>query len=484
MSVSSVPPLPAEVWGTILGTLQKLSDLCSASLVSRSWQQLALPYLYHTVRLARPSHLALLAQKAATTNTSTPSFTEYLRDLTVHKDQDSLRDEEPISHADITSLTAILANASHLQRFAWELLFVEGVPAVIELLKSKCPELRSFKFVGRQDIDLFAQGVPITMRRRYTADLDGKGPNIWFFDLQNLEHYSLEIRPTVRRWDPNFEPFILPLRASPKLRSLELSFEDFWDDMAFLWNPNSVFSLLEDTTLPLLDNLSIQGSIHPDWYQSFLAPDSSALGGFFRRHSGLRTINLGWKEEFSYFASLAPEIVETLFPAVTHLDAPTFMCGPVVASKLASQLEYIGIWELSPPQIGPDLQGIAPTVKHMPKIRKMAIEGSRSGLVKMDAVKKILSCTPGLQEIQLTRRVDQPNEIVAALQLVPDLRVLKVDLTSWNGVTEKEEWDAWALSLAQTCTKLRKVTNDDRVIPRTWEFHRRSDDAIDMSCSF
>ncbi|KAG9088873.1 hypothetical protein FRC06_001808 [Ceratobasidium sp. 370] len=386
----AAPRLPDEVWAGILGYLPKLRELCTLSIVSRGWQLRVFPHLYHTVYLTYASHLKQLSERFTTDGDPALSVREHLRGLVLDNDESRFSKGDFILDENIGSLATILSAATNLQRFAWKLQFVPSDPDAIKLLQTSCPNLRSFEFVGRGNIADFSED-------RYAR----------IFDLKNLEHISLSIRQTQPLFLPNLEQFALPLRSSPHLKFMEINLEDIFDENKFYWSPSALFATLEGVTFPFLHTFRAHGAVDVDWFHSFNTPSTDPLGDFFTRHPGIRTIGFGWMEEVDHHVVVAPQVVEALFPSLTHFDAPAFLCGAVMASRLAGQLEYLGIWDVLSAH-GPNLQTIPQTAKQMPRLRKLQIDCSRTGRVSMDAVKKILSCTPGLEEFEVSRRVDQP----------------------------------------------------------------------------
>ncbi|KAG8736081.1 hypothetical protein FRC10_009715 [Ceratobasidium sp. 414] len=155
------------------------------------------------------------------------------------------------------------------------------------------------------------------------------------FDLKNLEYISLSITQNQFLFQPNLEPFVLPLRASPYIKSIEIAFEDVFDEFKFYWSPSVLFAALEGATFPFLRTFRASGAVDVDWFHSFNTPHTDPLEGFFTRHPGIRTIGFGWMEEVDHRVVVAPEVVETIFPSLTRFDAPTFLCGAVMASRLA-----------------------------------------------------------------------------------------------------------------------------------------------------
>ncbi|KAG8766419.1 hypothetical protein FRC12_006893 [Ceratobasidium sp. 428] len=456
MATLSSTVLPIEIWGSILTRLTQLSDLCSLSVVCRNWRPLAFPHLYHTVYLSRSSHLEQFAEGVGATS-SALSFADHIRELVLDGGPDPGNYRATIFNANLGSLVKVLTLTTGLRRFAWNLNFVPKNPRLFEVLRDNCPNLRTFEFEAPADIGMFSGG-------GYTR----------MFDLQNLENMAITIQHHgPLRFNPNLESFALPLRSSPNLKSLALLIEADYDSQT-CWSPSTLLNSLKDLTFPSLHSFNAGGVVDNLWYQAFAAPGSDPLGAFFTRHPGLRTISLGWMEQVSYEAIIAPEIVESLFPSLVHFCAPAALSGPVMASKLANQLETLSIIELVPPH-GPSLETAAQAARPMPNLRKLVIDGRRQGWVKMDAVKQILGYTPDLEEFDISQGLDQP-ELLPSLRLIPNLRVLTVETFGWSGVKTDSQWDAYVVELAKACHKLNRVNNSRSWC--SWDIERRGDDEV------
>ena len=146
--------LPNEVLTNILGHLSS-HDLASASLVSKSWQILAFARLYHTVHLAVPSHLKLIAKRVLVEEHDQLylSLRTSVRELVFTETYHDFGDEDYISEEDLEHLSAILPKLSRLERFIWDLPFVPRDPEVIELLQTECPSLTSVHFEVKERPD-------------------------------------------------------------------------------------------------------------------------------------------------------------------------------------------------------------------------------------------------------------------------------------------------------------------------------------------
>ncbi|KAG9121703.1 hypothetical protein FRC07_002245 [Ceratobasidium sp. 392] len=144
-----------------------------------------------------------------------------------------------------------------------------------------------------------------------------------------------------------------------------------------------------------------------------------------------------------------------------------------MASKLASQLEYLKITDLTPPPSRPNLSTVSHAAKQMPKLRNLVIDGGRDGPVESSTLKRLLGCAPGLGRLEYGWKLDKPGEILSASELVPNLCALSVYedlLIEVGGGT----WDSWMAAFARTCPKLRQVNQLD-THEGNWEISRGED---------
>ncbi|KAG9091517.1 hypothetical protein FS749_016475 [Ceratobasidium sp. UAMH 11750] len=294
-------------------------------------------------------------------------------------------------------------------------------------------------------------------------------------DLKNLEHFALTVRQMIWIFDPKLESIALSVCASRNLQSLQLCFDYPSGDNGWHWSPSTLFASFDSVTLPFLHTFRADGAIDDNWYRSFNAPNSGSIGAFFTRHQGLRTISLGWMGRRVPVVTIAPETVAALFPSVTHFSAPPFLCGPVIASNLADQLEHLGMWDFD---TSANLTTAIPLVKGLPRLRKLTIDGTKMSTVDMNTVKRILNRAPGLEEFSILRRVKWADELLQSLQLAPELRILSFESAKWSGVAVAREWDEYALSLAQICPKLQRVNNVEPMLKTSWDIWREDGKCI------
>lgn len=144
MSVACAADLTNETWSNVL-SYTSLHDLAAASLVSRTWQALAFPHLYHTVYLTYNTHLESLAKRIASDQDGPLSLRNYIRGLVIDK---NIRRESECSGGFITEedyhrLIDMLPQLSQLGHFSWEKAEILRDSGVIDTLQTGCPNLKS-----------------------------------------------------------------------------------------------------------------------------------------------------------------------------------------------------------------------------------------------------------------------------------------------------------------------------------------------------
>ncbi|KAG8684782.1 hypothetical protein FRC08_013490 [Ceratobasidium sp. 394] len=219
----------------------------------------------------------------------------------------------------------------------------------------------------------------------------------------------------------------------------------------------------------------------PDWDQLFGSPENSSLRAFFFRHPDLRTIGIGCVPKEAYDKPIDPEDVAALFPGVTHFAAPSFLCGPIMVSTLARQITSISITHslfdrapFEPSQSTPSQQTLKTT-----NLKRLSVGSMESDAVSANVLQKIVRCTPGLEELEITFMVAEPvcitdsntkhelrlkhsfkNELLDILATLPNLRVLIVTTFTVRRIQLQFGLDGWTNYIggfAGACPLLRSV---------------------------
>ncbi|KAG8733823.1 hypothetical protein FRC10_012125 [Ceratobasidium sp. 414] len=429
MSSLSFQLLPGDIWNHILACLHhRFHDLFTASLVSKDFRLLALPHLYHAVYLDHPGYLKQLALRIAADDTSTLSVREHVKGLFIGRWVMQVDEAGCESKNDMESLKKILSVLPRLRHLTLEVLVAPQDQDIWEILRVKCTELRSFEL-------FMLVGQP------------------FFHDDFHFEHATLE-------------PILLPLRNSPNLQSLELSFAQY--PRGLDWLPNELFSALDDITFPHLHTLHLRGDIDPRFFSSFKNHRLNSLGRFFSRHSGLRSLCIDPTSPLPIQA-IDPQVAEVVFPSLTRLEGPYLVCGSVMASTLADQLEDLKVTDL---RLVPN----APlTLKSLPKLRKLLIgEGAVSP--DLSIVEKLLSCTPGLEELVCGWQLEMPDEVLSVLSIVPELRILSLGAMP-SGASKKAGWHERVPVFAEKCPKLQRM-NRLVLCEMSWDILRGDDGKV------
>jgi hypothetical protein len=155
-----------------------------------------------------------------------------------------------------------------------------------------------------------------------------------------------------------------------------------------------------------LPTLRALGAVSTDWPSFFESPDENPFRAFFTHHPDLHTIGIGWEFETMYSEVINPVDLATLFPSLIHLEAPAFLCAPIMASSLADQIESVAILDEWYEPMGPNLNTTAQAARLMPELRRLALHQNEDR-IDTRALKRLLSVTPELQELKFMAMHDQ-----------------------------------------------------------------------------
>lgn len=167
------------------------------------------------------------------------------------------------------------------------------------------------------------------------------------------------------------------LVSSPNLASL--IFDLSHNQSAF--SPNLLISSLgRRFTFPRLRALQFRGPLNPDW-PAFAADSESKshpLRAFLARHPNLEDIVLGWAPYGREYFEIDQDRIVSLFPSIKLFNGPAFLCGAIVKSKLAQQLESLSIGDEILYRDQNDvfvdtMTKVASGVTKLPKLRKLRI---------------------------------------------------------------------------------------------------------------
>jgi hypothetical protein len=202
-------------------------------------------------------------------------------------------------------------------------------------------------------------------------------------------------------------PLISFFQASPNLQSLSLNLRDH-HDIGNTWSLTPILSALGNVTFPSLHTFRALGAAAHDWYSFFDSPDSDPMRAFFIRHPGLRTIGFGSVLERAYYGDMSPDDMATLFPSLTHIETPIFLCIPIITSSLANQIQSLTIVDVRYEGTTFDLDLIAGVVKDLPKLRVLKLCIDEEDEISSEALRKVLAAAKGLQELEFMLGLNDP----------------------------------------------------------------------------
>lgn len=218
--------------------------------------------------------------------------------------------------------------------------------------------------------------------------------------------YFLDNGP--KEFDEAIAPIISLVHMCPNLESLELTICDR-DYLYSTWALDAFITALESWTSPNLHTFRAFGGVY--WLTQFTHNGAGPLSSFFRRHPGLHTISLGLTDGLLYSERFAPDDMPVLLPSLRHLEAPALLCGPVLASSLAKQIESVTVLDEGQDNSNADLGYVSSIVAHLPRLRKLAFKGQvayRYCPLPVEPLKTVLRAAPALEELELHQSLDRP----------------------------------------------------------------------------
>lgn len=129
-----------------------LPDLASFSLVSKGWQIVAFPRLYHTVYLTFAQDLKHITRQILSNKVYVLSIQDYLRKLIISGLEKPTRRHSPgdfIEEEDLDDLLVALPNLALLEHFSWQMSFAPRSSKLLEILQTNCPRLNSIHWVDK-----------------------------------------------------------------------------------------------------------------------------------------------------------------------------------------------------------------------------------------------------------------------------------------------------------------------------------------------
>jgi hypothetical protein len=114
----------------------------------------AFSHLNHTLYLTRPLHLEQIADRVTSDNSTALSLRAHIRRLVLDHKGELLDDEEYIGEGDLENFATLLAGASRLEHFSWDLCYSLLDPGIMQLLQTGCLNLRSVQVTLEVNLDL------------------------------------------------------------------------------------------------------------------------------------------------------------------------------------------------------------------------------------------------------------------------------------------------------------------------------------------
>ena len=103
----------------------------------------------------------------------------------------------------------------------------------------------------------------------------------------------------------------------------------------------------------------------------------------------------------------------TLFPSLRHLEAACFLCGPIVSSTLADQLESLTVTDRSYESSGPNLETVAQAARTLPKLKKIVLYAEQHDTIEVEPIKNLVRSAPVLEELEFRLPLDKPVSFLA-----------------------------------------------------------------------
>lgn len=137
--------LPNEILASVLAQLT-CPDLALVSLVSRAWQVLAFPHLYHTVYFSLGAHLDHFCERVASGDgNGSVSICANVKGLVLYHKYGLDHALEIIDELHLGHLDLVVHQLTQLRHLSWELYFVpeRTDTKIIRSFQTRCPRLES-----------------------------------------------------------------------------------------------------------------------------------------------------------------------------------------------------------------------------------------------------------------------------------------------------------------------------------------------------
>ncbi|CAE6451435.1 unnamed protein product [Rhizoctonia solani] len=438
-SMSGSPSrLPLELLALIFGQLS-LCNLTSISLVCKTWQIAAFPYLYHTIRLSDVAHLEVLEERL--------SMDDAPDSLSVPIHLRCLKLGGCIKNKDLHSFDTIIPKLTHLDCLYWELEFMSNnfhwffaCPKLksVHLL----PEILNTHYEWMNRLDQYA--VPPIHK------LDPILTSYQYFT------YALEIY-----YDSYIEPLATLLCSSPNLESIILNIKG----ARAPYSPTLILEPLGSQFIfPKLHTFHMLGDADPGWSE-FISTPTHPLRAFLARHPTIQDLGIGYPLEDVSSDGMDPDELSRLLPSVKHLACPLFLCEAVVTSKLATQLESLAISDYSLAGFDEEYMPFDPLFAliaedSLPNLRKLEIwDDFAVYYFTAQEFERFFLIAKGLEELEFRVDVYDSDDFFRALSGAKNLRRITFDQNQFHprGISDDAQRSVM-VTLAETCPLLETIT--------------------------
>ncbi|CAE6390834.1 unnamed protein product [Rhizoctonia solani] len=433
----SLSRLPLELLALVFDQLP-LCNLTSISLVCKTWQIAAFPYLYHTISLSDVDHLEVLEERL--------SVDDAPDSLSVPIHLRCLRLGGCIKNKDSHSFDTIIPKLTHLNCLYWELEFMPNnfrwFFACPELkLVHLLPKILDSNYGWMNRLDQLLQFTNLTHFSLHTSTL----PISYGFEI----HYNSYIEPlaALLRSSPNLESIVLNIKGARAPYSPTLILEPLGSKFVFLQ----------------LHTFHVLGDADPGWSE-FISTPTHPLRAFLARHPTIQDFGIGCPLEDVSSDGMDPEELSRLLPSVKHLACPLFLCEVVVISKLATQLVSLAISDFSLAGADEEDTPFYPlfslmTEDSLPNLRQLAIwDDFGVYYLTAEVFEEFFLAAKGLEELEFRVDVYDSDDFFRVLSGAKNLRRITLDKNEFcpRGISD-DAWRSVMVTLAETCPLLETI---------------------------
>lgn len=200
------------------------------------------------------------------------------------------------------------------------------------------------------------------------------------------------------------------IRTCPGLQSLTLNLGDC-KELQCTWSLDKLLEPLGSVTFPVLHTFRAIGGTQVDWESFFESPNSSPLRTFLLRHPQLSTIGIGSINDHGYDQTVSPEDMSKLLPSLRHLEAPVFLCGPILRSSLGNKIESVEIFDrLQSSSLGEaesNVNAVMLEVSPLPELRRLILSLETCDSIREVTVKELLEAASNLEYLEFRDPLDK-----------------------------------------------------------------------------